>query len=157
MLMLMLFSGTSSSLLLTSRVAFPHPTTRVGAALAMSAANSTASDETAGFKRAGSELRIDEDRQGLGVAALVGAAALVPLLAFGVATTLGMSAGSMDNGGIGSPLSREEVKMMLQREEEASKRGGADADEAERPLTFEEAAEEQALVDILRGGINRAR
>ena len=47
--------------------------------------------------------------------------------------------------------------MMLQREEEASKRGGADADEAERPLTFEEAAEEQALVDILRGGINRAR
>ena len=78
MLMLMLFSGTSSSFLLTSRVAFPHPTTRVGAALAMSAANSTASDETAGFKRAGSELRIDEDRQGLGDAALVGAAALVP-------------------------------------------------------------------------------
>jgi hypothetical protein len=90
---------------------------------------------------------------------LIGAAALLPLLAFGVASTLGMSPGiDSDNGGIGSPLSREEVKLTLQRQEEALKRGLVyDEDHAERPLSFEEAAEEQALVDVLRGGVNRAR
>ena len=119
----------------------------------------SASNSTMPLRQAGSELQIDEDRQGLGIAVIVGTAALLPLLAFGVATTLGMSPGSSDNGGIGSPLSREEVRMMMQRQEEASKRGGGDAEDssAERPLSFEEAAEEQALVDILRGGINRAR
>ena len=128
----------------------------------MSASNDTSVVEeltSEPLRQAGSELQIDADRSGLGVAALVGAAALVPLLAFGVATTLGMNPGiDSDNGGIGSPLSREEVKMTLQRQEEASKRGlGNDEDDTERRLSFEEAAEEQALVDILRGGINRAR
>ena len=32
----------------------------------------------------GKELRIDDDKTGVGVTALIGAAALVPLLAFGV-------------------------------------------------------------------------
>ena len=53
-------------------------------------------------------------------AALIGAAALVPLLAFGVATTLGMGIGSIDNDGMGTPLSREEVRALTSR-------SGADA------------------------------
>ena len=100
----------------------------------------------------GKELRIDDDKTGVGVTALIGAAALVPLLAFGVATTLGMGIGSIDNDGMGTPLSREEVRALTSR-------SGADASSSEddRPRTYEEAAEEQALVDILQGGIRRAR
>ena len=100
----------------------------------------------------GKELRIDADKTGVGVTALIGAAALVPLLAFGVATTLGMGIGSIDNDGMGTPLSREEVRALTSR-------SGADASSSEddRPRTYEEAAEEQALVDILQGGIRRAR
>ena len=101
----------------------------------------------------GKELRIDDDQNGAGVVALGAAALVVPLLAFGVATALGMTGGSMDNDGIGAPLTREEVRAMQQRQSNAA---SADQDD-ERPLTYEEAAEEQALVDILQGGINRAR
>ena len=69
-----------------------------------------------------------------------------------VATTLGMGIGSIDNDGMGTPLSREEVRALTSR-------SGADASSSEddRPRTYEEAAEEQALVDILQGGIRRAR
>ena len=74
----------------------------------------------------------------------------------GVATTLGMGMGSPDNDGVGSPLSSQEVRATLQREREARKDGN-EVDEVDRPLTFEEAAEEQALVDVLRGGIIRAK
>ena len=104
-------------------------------------------------KNIGRELQIDDDSAGLGVAALVGAAVLVPVLAFGVATTLGMGVGSADNDGIGSPLTSQEVRALNQ----AQQRSREDGPREGEPLTYEEAAEEQALVDILQGGIRRAR
>ena len=104
-------------------------------------------------KNIGRELQIDDDSAGLGVAALVGAAVLVPVLAFGVATTLGMGVGSADNDGIGSPLTSQEVRALNQAQQRSREDGPLEGE----PLTYEEAAEEQALVDILQGGIRRAR
>ena len=84
-----------------------------------------------------------------GVLVLAGGALLgVALIAFGVASTLGMGAGSVGNDGIGSPLTTEEVRALTN-----TKREGGDG----TVYSYEEAAEEQALVDVLQGGIIRAR
>ena len=132
------------------------PVLRTASAMCADGAPKPPSDGEPAPISVGKELQIDDDKAGLGVAALVGAAALVPLLALGVATTLGMSMGSPDNDGVGSPLSSQEVRATLQREQEARKDGN-EVDQVDRPLTFEEAAEEQALVDVLRGSIIRAK
>ena len=107
--------------------------------------------------QAGAELRVDGDERGAGVIALVASAALIPLLAVGVATSLGMGFGTADNDGIGSPLTTEEVRALsrAQAERDSGARQG-EGDEG-RVASLEEAAEEQALVDILSGGIRRAR
>ena len=78
---------------------------------------------------------------------LFSTAVLAPLL---VASTLGMGVGTEDNDGVGSPLTVQEVEALSARE--ARTRPGG-----EQPMTYEEAAEEQALVDILQGGIRRAK
>ena len=96
-------------------------------------------------------LLVDADPARLGSVALIGAAALVPILMVAVATTMGMGVGSADNGGVGTPLSTEEVRKLTSGSSSQSSAS------AESPLTYEEAAEEQALVDVLRGGIQRAR
>jgi len=89
----------------------------------------------------------------LAEAALGGAALLLPpLLAAGVAVALGMGPGDAGNGGIGAPLTTQEVRAMQGRSASPSDDAAADS-----PLSFEAAAEEQALVDVLRGGVIRAR
>ena len=100
------------------------------------------------------ELRMDADSDGVGAVALAGSVLLIPVLAFTVATALGMGAGSPDNGGIGMPLTTQEVRALDKAERAAAQGAWVDTD---RPLSYEEAAEEQALVDILRGGIQRAK
>ena len=86
--------------------------------------------------------------------ALFGAAAILPILGVCVASILGMGIGSADNGGLGTPLSNLEVKALAQQA-----RGNLRPDDRpdDKPLSYEEAAEEQALVDVLRGGVVRAR
>ena len=112
---------------------------------------------------AGRELQVDPDGRGTGVLALAGAAALVPLLAVGVAATLGMGVGSVDNDGLGVPLTSAEVRDLARRQAAAERaaaagepQGGALREEG-TVSSLEEAAEEQALVDVLRGGVRRAR
>ena len=105
---------------------------------------------------AGKELRIDDDNNGLGVVALLGAAALVPLLAFGVASTLGFTDNlgfSDDNEGLGKPLTTEEVRGLVNRQAQADESRGKEG----TVFSVEEAREEQSLVDVLQGGIQRAR
>lgn len=96
----------------------------------------------------------DAGQELLGIGAALAGIALVPLLAVGVAATLGMGTGSVDNDGIGVPLSRDEVQAMMMSTRSAGGDAGRGVD---GPFTFEEAAEEQALVDVLSGGIKRAR
>ena len=109
----------------------------------------------------------------LGVGGVAGLAVLLlpVLLGIIVASALGMGPGSSDNGGLGIPLSTAEVRALAAAEGQSVSRivsrssGGGDSmdtdmdtDESQpRRLTFEEAAEEQALVDVLRGGIIRAK
>lgn len=90
------------------------------------------------------------------VAAILGVVALLPLLAFGVATTLGMTGGSADNDGLGVPLSLEEVRQLNTRQQQQTL-NNSDEEDVGSVRSIEEAAEEQALVDILRGGVIRAR
>ena len=111
---------------------------------------------------AGAELRVDDDARAIGASAFLAAAALLPLLAWAVAVSLGMGGGSADNGGLGTPLTTDEVRALANRA--GSTAGAADADgeggAARSPGlvgSLEEAAEEQALVDVLRGGVVRAR
>ena len=108
---------------------------------------------------AGAELRVDDDARALGASAFLAVAALVPLLAWAVAVSLGMGGGSADNGGLGVPLTREEVRALDRANREgadAAGEGGAARAPGEVG-SLEEAAEEQALVDVLRGGVRRAR
>ena len=104
----------------------------------------------------GKELRIDEDSRGFGVAVLAASAAVVPVLAFVVAKSLGMGMGSLDNDGLGVPLSVEESSMLKAKAgvvtsvEEEERRIAAG-------LTPEEAREEEALVKVLRSEPLRGR
>ena len=93
-----------------------------------------------------------EIRGSIGASAFGFAALLVPLLAISVASTLGMGMGSVDNDGLGTPLTSDEVRAMMTDKMEVVKPGDDD-----RLRTYEEAAEEQALVDVLQGGIRRAK
>jgi hypothetical protein len=60
---------------------------------------------------------------------------------------------SADNGGLGVPLSTEEVRQLQAR----SAASVSPAEEEGRVLTYEEAAEEDALVRVLMGNTKRAR
>ena len=87
----------------------------------------------------------------LAEAALGGAALLLPpLLAAGVAVALGMGPGDAGNGGIGAPLTTQEVRAMQGRSASPSDDAAADS-----PLSFEAAAEEDRAAAfaaaVLRG------
>ena len=99
----------------------------------------------------------DVGQSSFGIIAIGGAALVVPLLAAGVAYGLGMSYGSADNDGIGSPLTTEEVRSLIRSQAESQESSSPNSGTEGLVTTIEEAAEEQALVDILQGGIRRAR
>ena len=96
------------------------------------------------------EPRGNDNSSDLGVGVLALSAALVPiLLAAVVAATLGMGAGSLDNGGLGVPLSVEESRVLGAR---AGQQTSPEEEERRlaQGLSIEEAREEEALVRILR-------
>ena len=116
----------------------------------------TTEDEPAPLPTVGKELRIDADQRGLGVIVLGASVAIVPLLAFVVASTLGMGMGSPDNEGLGVPLSTAEARALESKSGVAT---SAEEEEARlaRGLTAEEAREEEALVRVLRSEPLRGR
>ena len=99
---------------------------------------------------------IDALQQRFGIAALLSAAVIVPVLAFSVASALGMGLGSAGNDGLGVPLSLEESAALSAR---AGMRVSAKQEEERlaQGLTAEEAREEEALVRILRSEPLRGR
>ena len=115
------------------------------------------SDAVAAGERGG--LIASGERGGVIAALLLLSVALVTAIAIGLASILGWEIQSTsDNGGIGVPLSSEEVREMQVRSRMASSTSAADGDSSsQRPLSYEEAAEEDALVRVLMGATQRAR
>lgn len=103
----------------------------------------------------GRELQIDDDRRGIGLTVLFATALAVPLIAFQVASVLGMGAGSIGNDGLGVPLSIEEAGA-LERRINVQTSAAEEEERVARGLTAEEAREEEALVRILRSEPLRA-
>ena len=135
--------------------------------LRLAVATSTAATSSIAMARSSAVIMADDDEKSLseatttnlGALLVAGASTVFAVFLFALTSLLGWDfVNTADNNGLGTPLTTQEVRALgdAQRRASASKELDDDIDN-DRPLTAEEAREEQAIMRVIAGAPIRAK
>ena len=135
--------------------------------LAVATTGSTAATSSIAMARSSAVIMADDDEKNLspstttnlGALLVAGAGTIFAIFLFALTSLLGWDVvNTADNNGLGTPLTTQEVRALgdAQKRASASKELDDDIDN-DRPLTPEEAREEQAIMRVIAGAPIRAK